>query len=236
MKQIGINQFTGPPDIAQAMVEMTDYFKQKSSQRQSGIYNSTPAEAFWKLSRNDWNRPLSNSYPNYYRLEKYGLLELDRFIQEDYCVDIPNMNDWVIVLRSLMVVDLYQGKGIGRRILDKVKDLADETSCCVALYVHPFGLAKDGISRSGFCSFEELLTACLIEEWEVVYHPEYEMKSVAEFYKQAGFKNICFGIDKEHENPEAWKYYYIYVPPGLNYKYRESLQYRLNIESCEFCK
>ena len=236
MKQIGINQFTGPPDIAFGMMELNTYWRQKTSKRIASILDSTPAEAFWKLSRTDWNRPLSNSYPNFYRLEKHGLLELDHFIQGEYCPDIPDMKDWVIVLRSLMVVDLYQGNGIGRRILDKVKDLADETSCCVALYVHPFGLAKDGINRSGFCSFEELLSACLIEEWEVVYNPEYEMQSVAEFYKQAGFKNICFGIDKEHENPEAWKYYYIYIPPGLNYKYRESLQYRLNIESCEFCK
>ena len=236
MKQIGINQWTGPPDIASGMVEITKYFKEKKDKRLSSIFDCTPAEAFWKLSRRDWNRPLSYSYPNFYRLETYGLLEFDHFEQEDYCPDIPDMEKFVIVLRSLMVVDLEMGKGIGSRILKKVKELADETNCCVALYVHPFGLTKDGINKSGFCSFEELLTACLLEEWDVLYNPEIEMESVAEFYKKSGFKNICFGIDKEHENPEAWKYYYIYIPPGLNYKYRESLQYRLNIEACEFCK
>tara|TARA_Y100000385_G_scaffold95566_1_gene98884 strand:- start:197 stop:916 length:720 start_codon:yes stop_codon:yes gene_type:complete len=239
MKQIGPNKYIGDPSLIAEFKYAKKHWDRNAKELELKLAGMTPVEGFWYLARREWNRPLSTRYPNYFRLESYGLIEFDTVEQKDY-LDIEDVDKFVINLRSLYVVDYYQGQGYGSKIIDKVKDLADKVGCCVVLYVHPFAFTKDGTYSLGFTNWDELLSASLVEELDIIYNPEFEMDSIASFYKQTGFKNICFmSINDEFkivQRKDADMFFYIYIPDSAQQEHKNKLANRLNIEMCEFCK
>lgn len=239
MKQLGPDLFYGNFDDIVALRNLTKLAEDKRRDDQRRLKAMLPQDRFWAIANDTWRKPMGGTYPQTYQVEKYGLMELNGIKQKDF-PDVDHISDFVIQLRSLYIVDLYQGQGIGRKVIETMKNIAERASCCFCLFVHPFGLTKGGDLPSGFTTFQELTHAAMIEEWEIFYHSEFDAQATASFYKDCGLTNICLYSEEDRGEiaigPNQWQFHFIYIPDSLEQDYRKRLDYRLNLEECDFCK
>ena len=239
MKQLGPNLYHGNYDDIVALRNLTRLAEDKKRDDQRRLKSMLPSDRFFKVASETWRKPMGATYPWTYQAQEYGLVEFSRIKQKNF-PDIDRISDFVIQLRSLYIVDLYQGQGIGRKIIETIKNIAEKTSCCVCLFVHPFGFTKSGDVPSGFTTFSELTYAALVEEWEILYHPEFDAQGISAFYKECGLTNICLYSEEDHgekaDEPDKWNFHFIYIPDSLDLDYRKRLDYRLNLEECKYCK
>jgi GNAT superfamily N-acetyltransferase len=239
MKQLGPNLYKGNFDDIVALRNLTLLAEDKKRDDERRLKAMLPSDRFLTIASETWRKPMRGTYPWTYQAEEYGLMEINRMYQKDF-PDIDQISDFMIQMRSLYIVDLYQGQGIGRKIINRMKNIAEKSSCCFCLFVHPFGFTKGGDLPSGFRTFSELTHAALIEEWEIFYHSEFDAEATASFYKECGLTNICLYSEEDRgekaDGLNKWYFHFIYIPDSLDHDYRKRLDYRLNLEECEYCK
>ena len=239
MKQLGPNLWCGDYELLQSYKHCRKILDSKRLEEDCELNKLKPSQRFWKISRNDWARPWKfvPGQSNYYRMQEFGLMELAGVQQADF-PDIEDCQDFMLQIRTLYVCDLHQGKGVGRRILDQVKEVADRSGCVVFLFVRPFGFDSGSGTMMGIRSWEELVTAAIEEERDVLYWKKTACGSVRNFYEVAGFTNICLAGPRSQPDPDendAWQYEYCYLPKSLERLHREQLAERLNAGLSRFC-
>jgi hypothetical protein len=144
-----------------------------------------------------------------------------------------------VQIRSIYVVDLHQGKGVGRKILDDIKEVSEKSCCAVILFVCPFGFDSGNGLEMGISSWEELERVAFQEEREIIYKPKSFTGSISEFYRKAGFQNICLrGPDSAPLEGEIdpTKYEFVYLPKTISREHKEQLGDRLKIQLSKYCQ
>lgn len=239
MKQLGPNLWHGDYELVRNYRHCRKMFESKRLQQDLDLNKFTPAQRFWKISRDEWARPWKfvPGQSNCYRMEEFGLMELAGIKQADF-PDIQDCQDFMLQVKSLYVCDLQQGQGVGRRILDKVKKVAERAGCVVFLFVCPYGFDSGNGTVMGIRSWEELVRVAIYEEREILYLKKTASGSVRNFYEVAGFTNICLAGPRSQPDPDeknAWRYEYCYLPNSLERQYRGQLSERLNAGLSRFC-
>ena len=117
MKQLGPNLYHGNYDDIVALRNLTRLAEDKKRDDQRRLKSMLPSDRFFKVASDTWRKPMGATYPWTYQAQEYGLVEFSRIKQKNF-PDIDRISDFVIQLRSLYIVDLYQGQGIGRKIIE----------------------------------------------------------------------------------------------------------------------
>ena len=239
MKRIGINQWAGiDPFLADTLSEFELKTTQSRKAEQERISRMPPSERFLMLAKQRFQKP---------RL--YGIIPADDFFQiGDFTMieivkmdldDVKDAGQFMIFLQSLYVVDAARGNGEGKRAIEQIKQISEETGCVIALFAQSFALSKEGYLPNAFQTFEELKNASLVEKWPVIYLPEWDRDCLRFFYKGCGFQNMClydawiYKRSKEQDLP--FDSQFAFVPSTLNKECRGQLENRLNRTLSDFC-
>jgi len=238
VKQIGVNQFHGfGAGEAAAVAQLNKVFARRRSDEKFEVRDLVPSTRFSRLAKQRLHQPFASKWPHFYQVEQ-SLIEMDK-VDDECWPDIEGASDFVWHLRSLYVVDSERGNGIGRRVIEKIKEIAEDAEAIVVLFVAKFGFAKDGISPSAFTSMKELIHASLIEHWKVTYFPDYENELVEHFYLSCGLKNCCLANECSRygeKSGEHWREHFCYVPSSVSPDHLARFQHRLNPELCDLCR
>ena len=240
MKQLGPNLWYGEREMVHNYRLFRSWLDQKEQEEKAELERKTPSARYWHFARKDWDRPWKNiaGMKNYFRMQEYGLLELEWVKQKSF-PDLKNCQDFLVQIRSIYVVDLHQGKGVGRKILDDIKEVSEKSCCAVILFVCPFGFDSGNGLEMGISSWEELERVAFQEEREIIYKPKSFTGSISEFYRKAGFQNICLrGPDSAPLEGEIdpTKYEFVYLPKTISREHKEQLGDRLRIQLSKYCQ
>ena len=236
MKRIGINHWTGVDDfLTDELNDLDRKITQSRKAEQERISRMAPSERFLMLTKQRFQKP-----------KLYGVVPADDFFQigDMTMVEIVKMNlddvkdagQFMIFLQSLYVVDAARGNGEGKRAIEQIKQISEETGCVIALFAKSFGFSRDGYLPNAFQTFEELKKYSLEEKWPVIYLPELDCRF---FYEGCGFQNMClydawiYKRSKEQDLP--FDSQFAYVPSTLNKECRGQLENRLNRTLSDFC-
>ncbi len=150
--------------------------------------------------------------------------------------DVKDAGRFMIFLQSLYVVDAARGNGEGKRAIEQIKQISEESKCCVALFARSFALSKEGYLPNAFQTLDELRKAALEERWPVIYLHELDCRF---FYEQCGFQNFCLYESWVYKRPKEqdlpFDSQFVYVPSSMNPAWRKQIEHRLNRDQCEFC-
>ena len=235
MKRIGINHWTGVDDfLTDELNDLDRKITQSRKAEQERISRMAPSERFLMLAKQRFKNP---------RL--YGIIPAEDFYQigmtmvEIVKMDLDDVKDagqFMIFLQSLYVVDAARGNGEGKRAIEQIKQISEESKCCVALFARSFALSKEGYLPNAFQTFEELKNASLVEKWPVIYLHELDCRF---FYEGCGFQNICLYESWVYKRPKEqdlpFDSQFVYIPSSLDKECRRELDNRLNRNTCEFC-
>lgn len=237
MKQIGVNQFHGfSAGEAATITHLNQIGARRRREEVYEVRNLSPARRFSHVAKKRLYQPFAHRWPNFYQIGE-ALIEMHG-VEGNCWSDIKDAGDFIWLLRSLYVVDSERGKGYGRRAIDKLKEIAEDTQSILILFVAKFGFAKDGIHPSVFMSMKELIDASLVEAWEVSYFPDYENELVSFFYDGCGLKNCCLANECSRygeKSGEHWREHFCYVPQSIAPEHLAEFRHRLNPELCDLC-
>ena len=235
MKRIGTYQWCGIDDfLADELNDLDRKITQSKKAEQERISRMAPSERFLMLAKQRFQKP-----------KLYGIIPADDFFQIDFTMieivkmdldDVKDAGQFMIFLQSLYVVDAARGNGEGKRAIEQIKQISEETGCVVALFARSFGFSRDGYLPNAFQTFEELKKYSLEEKWPVIYLPELDCRF---FYEGCGFQNMClydawiYKRSKEQDLP--FDSQFAYVPSTLNKECRGQLENRLNRTLSDFC-
>ena len=236
MKRIGTYQWCGIDDfLFDPLSDLDRKITQSRKVEQERISRMPPSERFLMLAKQRFQKP---------RL--YGIIPADDFFQiGDFTMteivkmdldDVKDAGQFMIFLQSLYVVDAARGNGEGKRAIEQIKQISEETGCVVALFAKSFAFSRDGYLPNAFQTFEELKKYSLEEKWPVIYLPELDCRF---FYEGCGFQNMClydawiYKRSKEQDLP--FDSQFAYVPSTLNKECRGQLENRLNRTLSDFC-
>lgn len=240
MKCIGVNQWTGvDPFTAEVISDLEQWVTHSARRQQERLARMTPRERFLRLVNERFQKPrIFGVAPvdGYWRIGDWGLVEIRRISLED----ARDSERYLIHLQSLYVVDMARGSGEGTRVIEQIKQIADECGCGVTLFAKPFALSRDGRVPNAFQTFEELRQASLEEEWPVIYLPEWQGDCLRFFYERCGFRNMCLYDSWVYERPKEadlpFDNQFAYLPNSMDAAWRRQIEHRLNRDLCEFCR
>ena len=236
MKRIGINQWGAgiDPFLADTLNEFEQKTTQSRKAEQERMSRMAPSEKFLMLAKQRFKNP---------RL--YGIIPAEDFYQIGMTMieivkmnldDVKDAGQFMIFLQSLYVVDAARGNGEGKRAIEQIKQISEESGCCVALFARSFALSKEGYLPNAFLTFDELKKASLEEKWPVIYLHELDCRF---FYEGCGFQNICLYESWVYKRPKEqdlpFDSQFVYLPSTMDRECRGQLDNRLNRNMCEFC-
>ena len=235
MKRIGTYQWCGIDDfLADELNDLDRKITQSKKAEQERISRMAPSERFLMLAKQRFQKP-----------KLYGIIPADDFFQIDFTMieivkmdldDVKDAGQFMIFLQSLYVVDAARGNGEGKRAIEQIKQISEESGCCVALFARSFAFSKEGYLPNAFQTFEELKKASLEEKWPVIYLHELDCRF---FYEGCGFQNICLYESWVYKRPKEqdlpFDSQFVYLPSSLDKDCRRQLDNRLNRNMCEFC-
>lgn len=236
MKRIGISQWSGVDDfLADTLTELDRKITQSRKVEQERISRMAPSERFLTLAKQRFQKPkLYGIIPaaDFFQIGEMTLVEIVKMDLDD----VKDAGQFMIFLQSLYVVDAARGNGEGKRAIEQIKQISEETGCVVALFARSFGFSRDGYLPNAFQTFEELKKYSLEEKWPVIYLPELDCRF---FYEGCGFQNMClydawiYKRSKEQDLP--FDSQFAYVPSTCNKECRGQLENRLNRTLSDFC-
>ena len=235
MKRIGISQWCGIDDfLFDPLSDLDRKITQSRKVEQERISRMPPSERFLMLAKQRFQKP---------RL--YGIIPAEDFYQIGMTMieivkmnldDVKDAGQFMIFLQSLYVVDAARGNGEGKRAIEQIKQISEESGCCVALFAKSFALSKEGYLPNAFQTFQELKQASLEERWPVIYLHELDCRF---FYEGCGFQNICLYESWVYKRPKEqdlpFDSQFVYLPSSLDKDCRRQLENRMNRRECEFC-
>ena len=236
MKRIGTYQWCGIDDfLADELNDLDRKITQSKKAEQERISRMAPSERFLMLAKQRFQKP-----------KLYGIIPADDFFQiGDFTMieivkmdldDVKDAGQFMIFLQSLYVVDAARGNGEGKRAIEQIKQISEESGCCVALFAKSFALSKEGYLPNAFQTFEELKKASLEEKWPVIYLHELDCRF---FYEGCGFQNICLYESWVYKRPKEqdlpFDSQFVYLPSSLDKDCRRQLENRLNRTLSDFC-
>ena len=235
MKRIGTYQWCGIDDfLADELNDLDRKITQSKKAEQERISRMAPSERFLMLAKQRFQKP-----------KLYGIIPADDFFQIDFTMieivkmdldDVKDAGQFMIFLQSLYVVDAARGNGEGKRAIEQIKQISEESGCCVALFARSFAFSKEGYLPNAFQTFEELKKASLEEKWPVIYLHELDCRF---FYEGCGFQNICLYESWVYKRPKEqdlpFDSQFVYLPSTMDRECRGQLDNRLNRNMCEFC-
>ena len=235
MKRIGTYQWCGIDDfLADELNDLDRKITQSKKAEQERISRMAPSERFLMLAKQRFQKP-----------KLYGIIPADDFFQIDFTMieivkmdldDVKDAGQFMIFLQSLYVVDAARGNGEGKRAIEQIKQISEESGCCVGLFAKSFALSKEGYLPNAFQTFEELKNASLVEKWPVIYLHELDCRF---FYEGCGFQNICLYESWVYKRPKEqdlpFDSQFVYLPSTMDRECRGQLDNRLNRNMCEFC-
>ena len=235
MKRIGTYQWCGIDDfLADELNDLDRKITQSRKAEQERISRMAPSERFLMLAKQRFQKP-----------KLYGIIPADDFFQIDFTMieivkmdldDVKDAGQFMIFLQSLYVVDAARGNGEGKRAIEQIKQISEESGCCVGLFAKSFALSKEGYLPNAFQTFEELKNASLVEKWPVIYLHELDCRF---FYEGCGFQNICLYESWVYKRPKEqdlpFDSQFVYLPSTMDRECRGQLDNRLNRNMCEFC-
>ena len=235
MKLIGIDQWCGIDDfLFDPLSDLDRKITQSKKAEQERISRMAPSERFLMLAKQRFQKP-----------KLYGIIPADDFFQIDFTMieivkmdldDVKDAGQFMIFLQSLYVVDAARGNGEGKRAIEQIKQISEESGCCVALFARSFAFSKEGYLPNAFQTFEELKKASLEEKWPVIYLHELDCRF---FYEGCGFQNICLYESWVYKRPKEqdlpFDSQFVYLPSTMDRECRGQLDNRLNRNMCEFC-
>jgi GNAT superfamily N-acetyltransferase len=235
MRPIGVNQWAGlEPAFAESLVYLQ---KQLAKSQQTGA-EKNPSDAFFRLANKHLERPRRygvGPVEGYWKVGSSTLVEFTRIALSD----VDESERFLVHLQTLYVVDADRGKGEGKRVLDKIKELAEEAGCGVTLFATAFALSRDGELPYAVESFDDLWKAACEEVWPVVYLPKWDEECLRFFYESSGFRNMClydpWVFDRPKENDQPFESQFAFLPESLKPLWRSRLTSRLNKSMCDFC-
>jgi GNAT superfamily N-acetyltransferase len=239
MRCIGVNQYAGEhPAIIEAFKEYKEGYARARKIEKEKLDGLDPVDKFFHIVNAEVERPAkySREFFHNYRFCDNALVVLER-IGDDAFPDIEGCSRFIVLLRSIYVVDLYRSQNIGQRTIEQIKRIADRAGVVVILFAKAFGISKDGKQLNKFTSFEELWRAC-VEDWDVVDLWDWQSEVADWFYKKNGLTNICLHSPKAKPpgNTEEWySGQFAYIPDKLKEEYRVMLKERLKFDQSIFC-
>lgn len=242
MRQIGVNQFAGEhPAIMEAMNEIHVEIAKAKVHRQEQFNKKTPAEKFLHLLNEKAEKPRAWNFDVQHHYWKVGNHTLIEIFPDEELKDIENGKDFLLHLNLLYVCDIHRGTGEGRKTMELLKQLSEDSGSVLTLVAAPFGYAPlDSDNPYSRNTWNELWQTVVDDEWEIVYLPSIEKELMTFFYKTAGLTNICLATEKDVDDegkPEReGKNHFCHLPSSLDQKHRDKLEYRLNLDLCSWCK
>ena len=236
MKRIGISQWCGIDDfLFDPLSDLDRKITQSKKAEQERISRMPPSERFLMLLKQRFKNPrLYEIIPaeDFYQIGDFTMVEIVKMDLDD----VKDAGQFMIFLQSLYVVDAARGNGEGKRAIEQIKQISEESGCCVALFAKSFALSKEGYLPNAFQTFEELKNASLVEKWPVIYLHELDCRF---FYEGCGFQNICLYESWVYKRPKEqdlpFDSQFVYLPSSLDKECRRQLENRLNRDLCEFC-
>lgn len=239
MKCIGVEQWTGvDPATAEMIAELGQWAKQSQKAEHQRLSRMPPSERFLGLANKRFHRPKIfgiTPVEGYWQIGDWTLAEIRKIVLDD----VKDAGKFLIHLQSLYVVDSARGKGEGKRSIEQIKQLAEESGCGVTLFARSFALSKDGYLPNALQTLQELRQAALEEEWPVIYLPEWEIDCLRFFYEGCGFRNMCLYDSRVYFSPLKedlpFESQFVYLPSSVDPAWLSQIGDRLNRNLCEFC-
>ena len=236
MKRIGISQWSGVDDfLFDPLSDLDRKITQSKKAEQERISRMAPSERFLMLAKQRFQKPkLYGIIPaeDFYQIGDWTMVEIVKMDLDD----VKDAGQFMIFLQSLYVVDAARGNGEGKRAIEQIKQISEESGCCVALFAKSFALSKEGYLPNAFLTFDELKKASLEEKWPVIYLHELDCRF---FYEGCGFQNICLYESWVYKRPKEqdlpFDSQFVYLPSTMDRECRGQLDNRLNRNMCEFC-
>ena len=236
MKRIGTYQWCGIDDfLADELNDLDRKITQSRKAEQERISRMAPSERFLMLAKQRFQKPkLYGIVPaeDFYQIGDWTMVEIVKMDLDD----VKDAGQFMIFLQSLYVVDAARGNGEGKRAIEQIKQISEESGCCVGLFAKSFALSKEGYLPNAFQTFEELRQASLDERWPVIYLHELDCRF---FYEGCGFQNICLYESWVYKRPKEqdlpFDSQFVYLPSTMDRECRGQLDNRLNRNMCEFC-
>lgn len=239
MKSIGVNQWAGvDPWFADIVTDLQQQAARAKQAECDRWQRMSPSEKFFRLAGERFQSPrLFGIAParGYWRIGEWTLAEINSASLED-AVD---SSGFLVHLQSLYVVDTARGNGEGKRSIEQIKQIAEESGCAVTLFAKSFAFSRDGQLPHAVQTFDELTKASLEDEWPVIYLPEWDIDCLRFFYKECGFQNMCLYDSWVYKRPKeedlSFDRHFVYLPQSMSPRSRSQIEYRLNRELCRFC-
>lgn len=239
MKCIGVDQWAGvDPATAEMIAELDQWAKHSQRAEKERFERMPPSDKFLRLANDRFQKPkLFGIAPadSYWRIGDWTLAEFRKISLHG----AEDSDKFLIHLQSLYVVDIARGRGEGKRSIELIKQISDESGCGVTLFARSFAFSKEGHFPNAVQSFDELKKASLEEEWPIIYLPEWDIECLRFFYEGCGFRNMClydpwvFSRPKEEDLP--FDRQFAYLPKSMGPALRRQIENRLNPNLCEFC-
>jgi hypothetical protein len=238
MRCIGVNQWAGVDQALADVLSALESQSKKSIYAGGVLRQTTPVEKFYLLANERYDRPTKygvGPVEGFYRITDASLASITKV----RLPDIVGAGAFIVQLQSVYVVDMARGMGQGKQAIESVKEIAEESGCCVTLFARSFGFSRNGTVPYAMESFADLWKASVEEEWPIVYPPAWDIESLRRFYSDCGFRNMCLYDAQVFERPKAndlpFESQFVYTPTSLNPELHERLTHRLNKDMCEFC-
>ncbi len=236
MKRIGTYQWCGIDDfLADELNDLDRKITQSKKAEQERVSQMPPSERFLMLAKQRFIKPkLYEIIPadDFFQIGNWTLVEIVKMNLDD----VKDAGQFMIFLQSLYVVDAARGNGEGKRAIEQIKQISEDTGCAVALFAKSFGFSRDGYLLNAFQTFEELKKYSLEEKWPVLYLHELDCRF---FYEQCGFHNLCLYESWVYKRPKEqdlpFDNQFVYLPSTMDRECRGQLDNRLNRNMCEFC-
>jgi len=240
MKCIGIEQWAGlEPNWVSELVRLEHLTTNHGLTGSTPKKTTDPSERFYRLANERFQRPLRfgiGPMKGHWKIGDWTLAEF----QPVHFSDVASATEFLVQLRTLYVVDTARGLGEGTAALSRITELAEETGCGVTLFASAFGLSRDGVLPYAVETFEELWRASVEQCWPIVYLPKWDIDSLRHFYTARGFRNMCLYDKRVFERPEElclpFASQFVYLPDSMDLSCRRSIEHRLNLGMCEFCR
>jgi len=239
MKCIGVNQWTGTDSfMAEAISDLEQWAKHSARREQERFSRMVPSEKFlWLVNERFEKLRIFGIVPaeGYWRIGDWGVAEIRKISLDD----AKESEKYLMHLQSVYVVDAARGSGEGTRVVQQLKQIADECGCGLTLFARPFAFSQDGHRPNAFQTFEELRQASLDEKWPVIYLPEWQAECLQFFYERCGFRNMClydswvYKRSKDEDLP--FESQFVYLPSSVDPAWLSQIGHRLNRNLCEFC-
>jgi len=239
MKCIGVNQWAGvDPATARILCDLEGEATRMRLTKERCRRRMAPSERFLSLAEERFVKPRRFGVAPVPGLWGIGDWAVAEFNEISFC-DLRDAGRFLIHLQGFYIVDGARGQGEGKRAIEQIKQLADESGCGVTLFARPFAYSRDGVMPNAVETFEELVRVTIDKDWAVVYLPQWEAEVLRGFYEGCGFQNMCLYDSRVLERPKEadmpFESQFVYLPNSLEPAWRRSLQTRLNRELCEFC-